>query len=131
VKKAPFSSQGWSLYLAQDISKKHSLFFRLNSANSQYPTINRSYSFGILIDNPFNLSSKDKFALGYSINKINPKAFDDKIYNRYECIIESYYTHNINKRMSITPNIQLYLNRALSDDNKPSAVFSLNMQFNF
>lgn len=115
VEKAPFNSQGWSLYLAQDITNKHSLFLRLNGASSNYPIIKNSYSFGVLVTNPFNRQKNDKFGIAYSINKPNNTTSK-------EHIIETYYDYKLNSNISIRPDIQFYHHQ------KNNLVFSLSMQ---
>jgi carbohydrate-selective porin OprB len=115
VEKTPFNSQGWSLYLAQDITNKHSLFLRLNGASSNYPIIKNSYSFGVLVTNPFNRLKNDKFGIAYSINKPNNTTSK-------EHIIETYYDYKLNSNISIRPDIQFYHHQ------KNNLVFSLSMQ---
>ncbi len=119
VKKSPFSSQGWSLYLTQDISSKHSIFFRLNGATGQYPIINKSYSLGFLYDNPFNRNNSDQFAVAYSTNRINNTTSK-------EHILETYYDYKLNSNVSIRPDIQLYINHKYKE-NSPLAIFSVSL----
>ncbi|MBR2922363.1 MAG: carbohydrate porin [Alphaproteobacteria bacterium] len=127
VENAAFQSQGWSLYLAQDISDKHSLFLRINGASSDYPVISKSYSFGVLFDNPFNRSQNDQLGLAYSINRVNEDATEDDVYDKYEHIIETYYDYKINDNLSLRPDLQVYLNQSFKEDSKPEAVISLSL----
>lgn len=127
VSKAPFSSQGWSLYAAQNISNNHSIFFRLNGATSNFPIINRSYSLGMLYNNPVNRPFNDTLGIAFSTNRINKKATTNTIYNKYEHIIETYYDYKINNRLSIRPDLQLYLNQGFTKNSSPNAIFSLSI----
>ena len=128
VNKAPYSSQGWSLYVAQDITTKHSLFFRLNQTTSDYSAIKRSYALGVLVDNPLKRHYKDQFGFGYSVNKLNNKSIENRNNDKYEHIIESYYDYNLNNNVSIRPDVQLYLNKGSNIDNKMMGVFSISIQ---
>ena len=128
VNKAPYSSQGWSLYVAQDITTKHSLFFRLNQTTSDYSAIKRSYALGVLVDNPLKRHYKDQFGFGYSVNKLNNKSIENRNNDKYEHIIESYYDYNLNNNISIRPDVQLYLNKGSNIDNKMMGVFSISIQ---
>ncbi len=126
VKKSAYSGQGWSLYLAQDISDKHSLFFRLNGSTGNN-IADHSYTAGLLYNNPFNRSQNDSLGVAYSINKINKKATDTKVYNRCEHIIETYYNYSINNNLSVLSDAQLYLKRGFEDKNSPAAVISFGL----
>ena len=127
VKKAPYSGQGWSLYFAQDVSDKHSLFLRINGATGNNVTVNGSYSVGWLWLNPFNRPQNDKLGVAYSVNKINKKATDDVVYNRYEHITEAYYDYKITENFSLLSDAQLYLRRGFAKTNSPAAVVSLGL----
>ncbi|MBQ8750578.1 MAG: carbohydrate porin [Alphaproteobacteria bacterium] len=130
VEKSPINSKGWSLYLAQDISDRYSMFFRINGSSGDYSLINKSYSLGFLFDNPFNRKNNDKLGFAYSINKPKEALFDNKIYHKYEHIIETYYDYKIDSHISIRPDIQLYINPSLEKNKNSKAIFSLSLSFN-
>ena len=131
VKKSAYSGQGWSLYLAQDISDKHSLFLRLNGSTGNNITTNRSYTVGVLYNNPFNRSQNDGLGAAYSVNKINKKATDDRVYNTYEHITEIYYNYSINDNFSVLSDAQLYFKRGYEDKNSPAAIISFGFNLSF
>ncbi len=127
VKKAPAKSLGWSLYLAQDISKCTSLFMRFNNSSGDYAALDYSYSVGILFNSPFKRRPHDQLAVAYSFNKVNTAATTQPIYHAYEKSIETYYNFQLNTHISIRPDVQLYINPAFNKKSGYSGVASLSL----
>lgn len=131
VKEAPANSTGISLYLAQDISDKTSLFFRFNHASGNYAALDYSYALGVLSNNPFNRRQDDQFAIAYAYNKVNHADAERPLFHKQEHTIETYYDYRINPHLAVRPDIQLYINPAFDKKSDLDSVFSLSLYISF
>lgn len=131
VKEAPENSTGVSLYLAQDINDKTSLFFRFNHASGNYAALDYSYALGVLFNNPFNREQNDQFAVAYAYNKVNSAAAERPVFHKQEHTIETYYDYKINQHLAVRPDMQLYLNPAFDKKSGLDSVFSLSLYIGF
>ncbi len=127
VAKAPAKSFGWSLYLAQDITEKTSVFIRLNHASGNYTLLDSSYSAGVLFNDPFNRSSSDQFAVAFGVSKVNSEVFEKTVCHKYEKNFEMYYNFSINSHLAIRPDFQIYLNPALKRQKTAVGLASLSL----
>lgn len=114
VREQPETTNGWSLNLSQDIGEKVSLFARLNEVSGSVESIRQSWVFGGVYKNPLNRNSLDQIGLAYAYNKIDEKAVGQSITHEAEQVVEAYWAWGIGNMLTITPDVQLYINPALN-----------------
>lgn len=114
VHEQPETTNGWSLNLSQDIGQKVSLFARLNEVSGSVESIRQSWVLGGVYKNPLNRNSLDQIGLAYAYNKIDEKAVGQPLEHKAEQIVEAYWAWGIGNMLTITPDVQLYINPALN-----------------
>ncbi len=125
VKEQPETTNGWSLNLSQDIGKKFSVFARLNEVTGSVETIRQSWVFGGVYNNPLNRNSLDQIGVAYAYNKLDEKAVGMSLQHKAEQVIEAYWAWGIGNMLTITPDIELYINPALNQKSDYGFVTSL------
>ncbi len=128
VQRAPVKSQGVSVYLAQDVSKQHSVFFRFDASSGDYSLLKHSYALGLLWNDPLKRARNDQFALAYTLNKVNKNAVDTKTYHAYEQTVETYYDYQLYSNISLRPDVQFYVNPAFRKKSTATA-FTFSLYF--
>ena len=114
VKEQPETTNGWSLNLSQNIGDKWSIFARLNETSGSVEEVRQSWVLGGVYNNPLNRNSLDQIGLAYAYNKIDEEAVGEKLSHKSEQIIEAYWAWGIGNMLTITPDIQMYINPALN-----------------
>ncbi|MBO5037864.1 MAG: carbohydrate porin [Alphaproteobacteria bacterium] len=114
VTAQPQTTNGWSLNLSQDIGKKLSLFARVNEVSGSVEEIRQSWVLGGVYNNPLNRNSLDQIGLAYAYNKLDEAAVGEKLNHKAEQIIEAYWAWGIGDMLTITPDVQMYINPALN-----------------
>lgn len=125
VHEQPETTNGWSLNLSQDIGEKISLFARLNEVSGSVESIRQSWVFGGVYKNPLNRNSLDQIGLAYAYNKLDEKAVGQPLEHKAEQIVEAYWAWGIGDMLTLTPDIQMYINPALNQKSDYGFVTSL------
>ena len=73
----------------------------------------------------------DQIGLAFAYNKIDEDAVGSKLTHNSEKIIETYWAWGISKWMTITPDIQFYIDPAENPKSDYATVFTLRTTFFF
>lgn len=114
VTEQPQTTNGWSLNLSQNIGKKFSLFARVNEVSGSVEEIRQSWVLGGVYNNPLNRNSLDQIGLAFAYNKLDEEAVGEKLNHKAEQIIEAYWAWGFGNMLTITPDVQMYINPALN-----------------
>ncbi len=114
VTEQPETTNGWSLNLSQDIGKKFSVFARINEVSGSVESIRQSWVLGGVYNNPLNRNALDQIGLAYAYNKLDEKAVGESLQHKAEQVIEAYWAWGVGNMLTITPDMQLYINPALN-----------------
>ena len=114
VHEQPETTNGWSLNLSQNIGEKWGVFARVNETSGSVEEVKQSWVLGGVYNNPLNRNSLDQIGLAYAYNKIDEKAVGEKIYHKAEQVVEAYWAWGVGSMLTITPDIQMYINPALN-----------------
>ena len=125
VEDQPQTTNGWSINASQNIGDKWSVFGRINGVSKDVEEIDNSYVLGAVLNNPFNRNPLDQIGLALGFNHINEDAVGENLENDWEKVLEGYVTLGVSKWMTITPDVQVYFNPALSPKSDNAFVFSI------
>ncbi len=125
VKQQPETTNGWSLNMSQNISEKMAIFGRINGVSGHTEPINQSYVLGAVYNDPLDRNPLDQIGIAFAYNKIDEEAVGSTLAHNSEKIIEGYWAWGISKWMTITPDIQFYIDPALNEKSDYATVFSL------
>ena len=114
VKEQPETTNGWSLNLSQNIGEKFAVFARVNETTGNVEEIRQSWVLGGVYNNPLNRNDLDQIGLAYAYNKIDENAIGVSLEHKAEQVIEAYWAWGIGDMLTITPDVQLYINPALN-----------------
>jgi porin len=124
------SSRGLSFNAVQNIDPSWGLFLRANSATGTVAPIRTSVAWGAINNDPFKHNPMDQIGFGVAWNKTNFSAVEGPAH-KAEWVAELYYNYTVFKGLQITPDVQLYLNPALTPSSGPEAVFTLRATVTF
>lgn len=119
------TTNGWSINLSQNIGEKLNVFARVNGVSGNVATINQSWVLGAVYNNPLDRNPLDQIGLAFAYNKIDEKAVGEELSHESEKIIEAYWAWGVSKWMTITPDIQFYIDPAENDKSDYATVFTL------
>lgn len=125
VHEQPETTNGWSLNLSQDLGSKFSVFARLNEVSGSVESIRQSWVLGGVYKNPLNRNSLDQIGLAYAYNKLDEKAVGEPLQHDAEQVVEAYWAWGIGDMLTLTPDVQLYINPALNQKSDYGFVTSL------
>ena len=125
------TTNGWSLNFSQNLGDKWAVFARVNGVSGNQATIDQSWVLGTVYNNPLDRNPLDQIGLAVAYNKINEKAVGSKLNHDAETVLEAYWAWGLSKWMTITPDIQYYINPAENPKSDNAAVFSLRTTFFF
>ncbi len=131
VKEQPQTTNGWSVNLSQNIGKKLAVFARVNGVSGSIAEIEQSWVLGLVYNDPFDRNPLDQAGLAFAYNKIDEAAVGEKLSHDSEKVVEAYYAFGISKWMTITPDIQFYIDPALNTKSDYGTVISLRASFFF
>ena len=131
VLQQPEDTTGWSLNLSQNFGEKLSLFGRVNGVSGSVSDIGQSWVLGGVYNNPLDRNPLDQIGLAFAYNKIDKKAVGTNLAHDNEKIIETYWAWGISKWMTITPDIQFYIDPAENQKSDYATVFTLRSTFFF
>lgn len=123
-------AKGWSFNIQQNIGKKWALFGRINGVSKGINGFDQSYVLGGVYNNPLNRNELDQIGLALAMNKINKSYFEENT-RSVESIVEAYWAWGISSFVTITPDIQFYINPALNKKSNTATVASLRATFMF
>ena len=114
TREQPQTTNGWSLNLSQNIGEKLSLFARINETSGDVEEVRQSWVLGGVYNNPFGRNNLDQIGIAYAYNKLDEKAVGEKLKHKAEQIVEAYWSFGVGNSLTITPDVQLYINPALN-----------------
>lgn len=130
VSDQPIHSKGWSVNLQQNITDKVALFGRINGTNQNQDSISQSYVLGGVINNPLGRNDLDQIGLAAAFNKLN-ETTNGAGTRAWENVLEAYWAWGFSQYLTLTPDIQFYINPGLNTDQKTATVVSLRATFMF
>ena len=130
VAAQPEESFGWSLNMQQFLSEKIAVFGRINGTQKSTESIRQSYVIGSVINNPLNRNELDQIGLATALNKLN-KSANPTGTRSFETVLESYWAWGISSFLTITPDVQFYINPGLNKKSKTATVASLRATLMF
>lgn len=113
VSEQPQTTNGWSVNLQQAIGEKFALFGALSGVDGSVATVDKSYTVGMIYNNPLDRNELDQIGLAYAYNHIDKEAVGTPIFHNAEQVIEAYWAWGLGKWATLTPDIQMYINPAL------------------
>ena len=123
-------AKGWSFNIQQNIGKKWAVFGRINGVSKGINGFEQSYVLGGVYNNTLNRNALDQIGLALAVNKIN-KAYFDENNRSVENVLEAYWAWGISSFVTITPDVQFYINPALNQKSNTATVASLRATFMF
>ena len=114
VREQKETTNGWSLNLSQNIGEKWGFFARINETSGDIEPIRQSWVLGGVYNNPLNRNNLDQIGLAYAYDKLDEKAVGKNLYHKAEQVIEAYWAWGIGSMITITPDVQMYINPALN-----------------
>ena len=123
VPQQPSNSLAVSFNAVQNIDAKWGVFLCANGASGTAIPIETSVVWGGIYNNPFGRNKLDQVGLGIFWDKTNHKVGQPA--RNAEWGAELYYNYTIFKGLWLTPDIQLYFDRALNPGAGPAAVFTI------
>ncbi|MBP5344056.1 MAG: carbohydrate porin [Alphaproteobacteria bacterium] len=130
VSAQPVHSQGWSFNAQQFINKKMALFARANGTNKSLSSIKQSYVIGAVYNNPLNRNSLDQIGLAAAMNKLN-RSVNGAGTRSWENVLEGYISVGVSNFMTITPDVQFYINPGANEKSNTATVVSLRATLMF
>lgn len=103
---------------------KLGLFARINGASDSPETIKQSYVLGGVYNNPLNRNALDQIGLAVAMNKLN-KGVNGSGTRSVENVFEAYWVWGISNFLTITPDIQFYVNPGANQKVHTATVASL------
>lgn len=122
-------ANGWSFNIQQNFGKKIAVFGRINGVNKGLNGYDQSYVLGGVYNNPFNRNALDQIGLAFATNKINKETSGSS--RSFENVLEAYFSWGISSYVILTPDVQFYINPAMTHNSKTATVASLRATFMF
>ena len=119
------TTNGWSINLSQNLGEKFAVFGRINGVSGSVAEINQSYVLGAVYNNPLDRNPLDQIGLAAAYNKIDEAAVGEPIEHDAETVLEAYWAWGVSKWMTLTPDIQFYINPALNAKSDNATVVTL------
>jgi carbohydrate-selective porin OprB len=123
----PVASEGLSFSASQPIGSKWGLFLRANTAWRASFAIQSSIAGGGVYNDPLRRSRYDQIGLAMAWNATNRSVFQGSFARPSETMVELYWTWALFKTVLVTPDVQLYLQPALSPSDYAAAVFTIRL----
>lgn len=130
VDAQPEKTNGWSLNLQQNIGAKWAVFARANGASKGLNGITQSYVVGGVYNNPLNRNTLDQIGLAMAVNKLD-KDVNGESSRSVENVLEGYWAWGIGSLMTITPDIQFYINPGVNRKSNTATVASIRATLMF
>ena len=107
------------------MGEKLSVFARVNEVSGSTEEISQSWVIGGVYNNPLDRNPLDQIGLAYAYNKLDEAAVGEPLAHKAEQIVEAYWAWGIGNMLTITPDVQLYINPALNQKSDYGVVTSL------
>ena len=130
VDAQPERTKGWSVNAQQNIGDKLAVFMRANGVNKGLFGIKQSYVLGGVYNNPLNRNALDQIGFSGAVNKMD-KTVNGPNTRSVENILEAYWAWGISSFMTITPDIQFYINPALNRNSNTATVATIRATMMF
>lgn len=130
VEAQPEKTQGWSVNAQQNMGKKLALFMRANGVNKGVNGIRQSYVLGGVYNNPLNRNALDQIGFAGAVNKLD-KGVNGEGSRSVENMLEGYWAWGISSFMTITPDVQFYINPGLNQKSNTATVASVRATMMF
>ena len=127
VPAQPRASDGLSFSASQPIGSKWGLFLRANTAWNSSFAVQSSVAGGAVYNDPLGRGSGDRIGLGLAWNRTNLSLAAATFARASETMLELYWNWSLAKNLIFTPDIQLYLQPALSPSEQLAAVFTIRV----
>lgn len=131
VKEQSQTTNGWSLNVSQNFGEKLNIFGRVNGVSGNVADINQSWVIGGVYNDPLDRNPLDQIGLAFAYNKLDEKAIGEKLNSNSEKVIEAYWAWGVSKWMTLTPDIQFYIDPAENPKSDYATVVSLRATFFF
>lgn len=131
VRQQTETTNGWSFSFSQNVSEKWALFGRVNGVSGSVATVRQSWAAGVVCNNPLDRNALDQIGLAFAYNKIDKAAVGSQTYSNNEKVIEGYWAWGISDYVTITPDIQFYIDPALNPKSDYDTVFTLRASLFF
>lgn len=125
------TTNGWSVNLSQNLGDKFAVFGRVNGVSGSVAEINQSYVLGAVYNNPLDRNPLDQIGFAAAYNKIDEAAVGEKLEHDAETVLEAYWAWGISKWMTLTPDVQFYINPALNPKSDNATVVTLRASIFF
>lgn len=130
VDAQPEKTKGWSINAQQNIGNKLAVFMRANGVSKGLYGIKQSYVLGGVYNNPLNRNKLDQIGFSGGINKMD-KNVNGPNTRSVENILEAYWAWGLSSFMTITPDIQFYINPALNHKSNTATVATIRATMMF
>ena len=130
VEEQPGTSNGWSVNVSQNIGEKWAVFARVNGAVHSPETIKQSYVLGGVYNNPLGRNPLDQIGVAVAVNKLNKKVNGPGT-RSVESVFEAYWAWGISSILTITPDIQFYVNPGENQKSNTATVASIRATLMF
>ncbi len=130
VPAQPGKTNGWSFNAQQNIGKKTAVFARVNGASKGITGIRQSYVLGGVYNNPLNRNALDQIGIAAAVNKLD-KGVNGAGSRSVENVFEGFWAWGVSSFMTITPDIQFYINPGLNAKSNTATVASIRATMMF
>lgn len=122
-------SDGFNLTVRQDLSDKWTVFGKINASTGNRMCMEQSYVMNVMYNNPLNRNELDQIGVGVGVNKLSK--LNKNTVRKWENVVEAYWSWGVSNFMIVTPDIQCYLNPALTKERDTVIVTSMTAKFLF
>ena len=130
VSEQPGTSNGFSINWEQALGDTYAIFGRISAVENSPEEIEQTYALGGVVNNPLGRNELDQIGFATAVNKINKDVVGDDA-RAYETVLETYWAWGVGNWLTITPDIQLYINPALDRSQDTATVTSVRTTFMF
>lgn len=127
VSQQPLASSGLSFSASQPIGDRLGLFLRANTAWQSSFAIQSSIAGGAVLNDPLQRDKRDQIGLAMAWNATNMSLFTGTFVRPSETMVEAYWSWSVYHGFLITPDVQLYLQPALTPSSDLAAVFTIRV----
>lgn len=130
VKAQKETTNGWSFNAMQNLGDKLAVFGRYNGVSGSVNIISHSWVGGTVYNNPLERNPLDQIGVAFAYNKVDKKVAGST-HNDDEKIVEAYWAWGVSKWMTLTPDVQFYIDPALNPKSDFDTVFTLRANLMF
>lgn len=123
----PENSNGWSINAMQNLNETWGVFARANGTTNSPSGIKQSYVLGAVMNNPLGRNALDQIGLAGSVNKLERKVYERSTEN----IIEAYWAWGVSNFMTLTPDVQMYINPGNNSKSDTAFASSIRLSIMF